>query len=117
MSLFAPDRICFSTNMISYLKHICLPFVGDKEGNTFVAGPVYMVSVTRDSPRPETTLPSVRDNFTKRLYENCVTETQLTLLNYAYTLNIIICPYFFVVRPLLSIAAFSHSENGPIHLN
>ena len=26
--------------------------------------------------------PSPRDNFTKRLYENCVTERQLTLLNY-----------------------------------
>ena len=33
----------------------------------------------------ETALP--RDNFTKRLYENCVTETQLTLLNYAYILR------------------------------
>ena len=31
--------------------------------------------------------PSPRDNFTKRLYENCVTETQLTLLNYAYILK------------------------------
>ena len=31
--------------------------------------------------------PSHRDNFTKRLYENCVTETQLTLLNYAYILR------------------------------
>ena len=29
--------ICFSTNMISYLKHICLPFVGDKDGNIFVS--------------------------------------------------------------------------------
>ena len=59
-----------------------------------------------------------RDDFTKRFYENCVTEPQFTLLNYAYIqdeINIIICPYFFVVRPLLSVAAFSHSENGPIH--
>ena len=31
--------------------------------------------------------PSPRDNFTKRLYENCVTEPQLTLLNYAYILR------------------------------
>ena len=31
--------------------------------------------------------PSPRDNFTKRLYENCVTETQLTLLDYAYILR------------------------------
>ena len=31
--------------------------------------------------------PSPRDNFTKRLYENCVTEKQLTLLNYAYILR------------------------------
>ena len=31
--------------------------------------------------------PSPRDNFTKRLYENCVTEPQLTLVNYAYILR------------------------------
>ena len=31
--------------------------------------------------------PFPRDNFTKRLYENCMTETQLTLLNYAYILR------------------------------
>ena len=31
--------------------------------------------------------PSPRDNFTKRLYENCVTEMQLTLLNYAHILR------------------------------
>ena len=62
-------------------------------------GPVYMVSVTRDSP------PS-RDNFTERLCENCVTETKLTLLNYAYIvrriirikIRIIIYPSFFLVR-------------------
>jgi len=30
-------------------------------------------------------------------------------------INIIICPYFFAVRPLLSIVAFSHLENGPTH--
>ena len=57
-----------------------------------------MVSVTRD------TSPS-RDNFTERLYENCVTETKLILLNYAYILKrifkkyrIIICPSLFLVR-------------------
>ena len=31
-------------------------------------GPVYMVSGTRDNPPPQ-------DNFTKHLYEDCVTET------------------------------------------
>ena len=31
--------------------------------------------------------PSSRDNFTERLYENCVTKTKLTLLNYAYILR------------------------------
>ena len=31
--------------------------------------------------------PFPRDNFTKRLYENCVTEPQFTLLNYAYILR------------------------------
>ena len=53
------------------------------------------------------------------LDENCVTETKLTLLNYAYILRrilkkirIIICPSFFLVCRLLSIVAFSHSENG-----
>ena len=39
-----------------------------------------MVSVTRDSP------PS-RDNFKGGLYGNWVTETKLTLLNYAYMLR------------------------------
>ena len=40
---------------------------------------LYGVSIPRQ--------PYPRDNFTKRLYENCMTETQLTLLNYAYILR------------------------------
>ena len=34
--------------------------------------------------------PSSRNNFTERLYENCVTETKLNPLNYAYILRRII---------------------------
>ena len=46
-------------------------------------GPVYMVSGTRDNP------PS-RDNFSEHLYENCMTKTKLTLLDYAYILRLIL---------------------------
>ena len=57
----------------------------------FLLGPVYMASGTRESPPP-------RDNFTKRLHDNCVTETKLTLLNYGHIKNlkirIISCPSF-----------------------
>ena len=74
-----------------------------------------MVLGTQDNP------PS-RDNFTEHLYENCMTKTKLTLLDYANILrlkkkmSIIIFPYFIVVCLLLSIVVFSHSENGPIIL-
>ena len=58
----------------------------------FLLGPVYMASDTRESPPP-------RDNLIERLHDNCVTDTKLTLLNYAHIENlkirIIICPSFF----------------------
>ena len=75
-----------------------------------------MVSGTQDNP------PS-QDNFIEHLYENCVNETKLALLDYAYILrlifkkiSIIICPSFIVVRLLLSILLFAHSEDGLIIL-
>ena len=50
-----------------------------------------MASGTQDSPPP-------RDNFSERLHDNCVTETKLTLLNYAHIENLkirkISCPSF-----------------------
>ena len=67
-----------------------------------------MVSVTRDSP------PS-RDNFTERLYENCVTETYLIMHIFqdasaknAYQYF----PFFLSSSFFLSIVVFSHSANG-----
>ena len=59
-----------------------------------------MVSGTGDNP-------PFRDNFTERLYENCVTETKLTLLNYAPILasskiRIIILSFFLSSSFLLS---------------
>ena len=61
---------------------------------SFLSGPVYMVSGTRESPPP-------RDNFTERLHNNCVTETKLTLLNYAHIeslkIRVISCSSFFYI--------------------
>ena len=56
-----------------------------KWGNLCICKVAWLMACLLWSRLPETASPPPpRDNFTKRLYENCVTETQLTLLNYAY---------------------------------